>query len=121
MKEEGIISRNSVLIDLSKLGYQGKVFLMITIHSQRERSNTISALEKISNIFVVTEIIGTFDILAIAPVTDLNSIGTVVTEINKLPDVQKVEITCISNTDFPFNASWSKLFSEKSCELAATA
>ncbi len=118
MKEEGIIARNIVILDLSKLGYQGKVFMMITICPQRDKSNTVAALEKIKNIFVITEVIGTFDILAIAPVTDLKSIGAIVNQINKLPDVQKVEITCINNTDFPFNASWGKLFSQKSYELA---
>ena len=118
MKKEGIIDKSAVSIDLSKLGYQGKVFLMITISPQRSKSNTITALEKIRNIFIINEIIGHFDILAIAPVTDLNSIGAIVNEINKLPGVQKVEITCISNTAFPFNTSWSKLFSQKSYELA---
>ena len=82
---------------------------MITICPQRDKSKTISALEKIRNIFVITEIIGPFDILAIAPVTDLNSIRAIVNEINKLPDVQKVEITCINNTDFPFNAKLEQI------------
>ncbi len=118
MKAEGIIDKSIVSIDLSKLGYQGKVFLMITISPQRDKSETISALKKIRNIFVITEIMGSFDILAIAPIIDLNSIRTIVDEINKLPDVQKVEITCVNNTDFPFNSSWGKLFSRKSYELA---
>ncbi len=118
MKEEGIISKSVVSIDLSKLGYQGKVFLMITISPQRDKSKTISALKKIRNIFVITEIIGSFDLLAIAPVIDLNSIRTLVNEINKLPDVQKVEITCINNTAFPINQSWGELFSRKSYQLA---
>jgi DNA-binding Lrp family transcriptional regulator len=118
MKEEGIIYKSVVSIDLSKLGYQGKVFLMITISPQRDKSKTISALEKIRNIFVITEIIGSFDILAIAPIIDLNSIRTIVNEINKLPDVQKVEITCINNTAFPISQSWGKLLSRKSYELA---
>ena len=118
MKKEGVININSLLIDLEKLGYQGKVFLMITIAPQRDKSKTISAIKKIKNIFLVTEIMGSFDILALAPVTDINSIRTLVKETKKLPDVQKVEITCINNNDFPFNSSWRKLFSRKSHELA---
>ena len=117
MKKEGIINKSVVTIDLSKLGYQGKVVLMITIAPQRDKSETISALKKISNIFVITEILGSFDILAIAPVTDLNSVRTIVNEINRLPDVQKVEITCISNTAFPI-PSWNELLSRKSYKLA---
>ena len=118
MKKEGTINRSVVSIDLSKLGYQGKVFLMITISLQRDKSEIISSLKKIRNIFLITAIIGSFDILAVAPITDLNSIRTIVNEINKLPDVQKVEITCINNTDFPFNSSWDELFSRKSYEFA---
>jgi DNA-binding Lrp family transcriptional regulator len=120
MKKEGIIFKNTVSIDLSKLGYQGKAFLMITVSAERDKSVTISSLEKISNIILVTEIIGAFDILAIAPVIDLNSIRTIVNEIKKLPNVQKVEITCINDTAFPVNPSFGELLSRKSYELATS-
>ena len=117
MKKEGIINKCIVTIDLSKLGYQGKVFLMITIAPQRDKTGTVSALEKIKNIFIITETIGSFDILAVAPVSDLNSIRTLVNEIKELPDVQKVEITCISNPIFPL-PSLGELLSRKSYKLA---
>lgn len=120
MKKEGIIQKSIVSIDLSKLGYQGKAFLMITVSAERDKSLTISGLEKISNVMLVAEIIGDFDILAIAPVTDLNSIRTLVKEIKKIPNVQKVEITCINDTAFPVNASFGELLSRKSYELATS-
>lgn len=118
MKKEGIINKCVVTIDLSKLGYQGKLLLMITISPQRGKAKTIAALKKIKNIFVVTEIIGSFDILALAPISDLNDMRNIVKEVKKLPDVQKVEITCINNTAFPINLSWGELFSRKSYDLA---
>lgn len=120
MKKEGIIFKSVVSIDLSKLGYQGKAFLMITVSAERDKSVTISGLKKISNVILVTEIIGTFDILAIAPVIDLNSIRTIVNEIKKLPNVQKVEITCINDTAFPVNPSFGEVLSQKSYELATS-
>lgn len=120
MKKEGIILKSIVSIDLSKLGYQGKAFLMITVSAERDKSLTISSLKKISNVMLVVEIIGAFDILAIAPVIDLNSIRTVVNEIKKVPNVQKVEITCINDTFLPVNPSFGELLSRKSYELATS-
>ena len=117
MKKEGIVNKCTVTIDLSKLGYQGKVFFMISISQQRDKSRTILALKKIRNIFTITEILGSFDILAIAPVTDVNSIRTMVNKIKELSDVQKVEITCISNSIFPL-PSLGEVLSRKSYKLA---
>ena len=118
MKKEGVIARCVASIDLSKLGYQGKVLLMITNSPSKGKSVTIAALKKMRNIIVVTEILGAFDILAIAPVTDLNSIKTLVNDVKKLESVQHVEITFIDDTILPVNSNFSKLFRKKSHELA---
>ena len=120
MKKEGIIYRCIVSIDLSKLGYQGKAFLLITISPNQDKADTISALKKIRNVMVVTEIIGPFDLLAIAPVIDLDSIRTLVTEVKRAPNVQRVEVACISDTHFPVNPSFGEVLSRKSHELATT-
>jgi len=120
MKKKGIINKCIVSIDLSKLGYQGKAFLMITVSAEGDRSLTISGLKEISNVILVVEIIGAFDILAIAPVTDLNSIRTLVNEIKKVPNVQRVEITCINDTFLPVNPSFGEVLSRKSYQLATS-
>jgi len=121
MKKERTINRCVISIDLSKLGYQGKAFLMITNARTQDKSMTIEALKKMRNIIVVTEIIGAFDILAIAPVTDLNSIRTLVSEIRKLPSVQQVEITCINDTAFPINSSFGEILAKKCLDAATVA
>jgi len=46
MKEEGTIKRCSISINLSRIGYQGKVFLMITNAPNHDKSKTIDALKK---------------------------------------------------------------------------
>jgi hypothetical protein len=91
---------------------------MITNSPSKGKSVTIAALKKMRNIIVVTEILGAFDILAIAPVTDLNSIKTLVNDVKKLESVQHVEITFIDDTILPVNSNFSKLFRKKSHELA---
>jgi DNA-binding Lrp family transcriptional regulator len=120
MKKEGMIHRCIVSIDLSKLGYQGKAFLLITVSPNGDKSKTISYLKNIRNIIVVTEIIGPYDILAIAPITDLNSIQALVQEAKKAPDFQRMAIACIDDTNFPIGPNFSTILSQKSCSLATT-
>jgi len=66
---------------------------------------------------IVSEIIGPIDILAIAPVIDLNSIKTLVSEVKKIPSVQRVEIVCTNNTTFPISPAYGRLMSQRSIEL----
>jgi DNA-binding Lrp family transcriptional regulator len=120
MKKDGMIHHCIVSLDLSKLGYQGKAFLLITTAPHKDKSETISALTKIRNIIVVTEIIGPFDILAIAPIIDLVSIRTLVNEVRRSPNVQRVEIACINDVCYPVNPSFGETLSRKGYELATT-
>jgi DNA-binding Lrp family transcriptional regulator len=118
MKKDGTIVREIVSIDLSKLGYQGKIFLMITNRSDIDKKLTIDALKKIKGIITVSEIIGAFDIIAIMPISDLNSVRALVKEVKKIPGVQQVEITCIEDNSFPINSSFGEVLSRKALHLA---
>ena len=120
MKKEGIIFGCTVSIDLTKLGYQGKAFLLITISPNANKSETISYLKKIRNIIVVTELIGPHDILAIAPITDLNSVQALVKEARKAPYLQRIRIACIDDTYFPVSPNFDAILSQKSRTLATT-
>jgi Lrp/AsnC family transcriptional regulator for asnA, asnC and gidA len=120
MKKAGIISRCAICIDPAKLGYQGKAFLMITNLPSKRKAETIAALKTIKNIVVITEIMGAFDILAIAFVTDLNSITTLVNTVKQLNSVERVEVSFIKETDMPVPPNFSRLFSQQSINLAKT-
>jgi Lrp/AsnC family transcriptional regulator for asnA, asnC and gidA len=120
MKKEGIIFRCIVSIDLTKLGYQGKAFLLITVSPNGNKSETISYLKKMRNVIVVTELIGPYDILAIVPITDLSSIQTLVKEARKAPYLQRVEIACIDDIHFPVSQNFGTILSQKSYTLATT-
>lgn len=50
MKQKGLIRQSVVSIDLSKLGYQGKVFMLINNDPGKSKAETIAGLKKISNI-----------------------------------------------------------------------
>jgi len=110
MKDDGTIKHCSISIDLSKIGYQGKVFLMITNSPNHDKSKTIDALKKMRSIFIISEMIGDFEIIAIAPVKDLDSLKKLVNKIKKLPSVNRVEFTLINDTAFPVNLRFGELF-----------
>jgi len=118
LKKEGVIPKSSVTIDLSKLGYQGKAFLLITVSPNGNKAETIAYLRTIKNVIVVAQIIGPHDILAIAPVTDLKSIQVLVKEARKAPFLQRVEIACINDTNFPISGNLGTVLRRQSIALA---
>ena len=119
MKKEGVIIRTVVNINLAKLGYQGKAFLLITNSPNTPKSATIEGLKKIKNVIASSEIIGSFEIIAVAPIIDLESLRTLVNEVRKLPSVQSVKIACINDTTFPLSSTFSIVMSQQCQNLAA--
>ncbi len=120
MVKEGIIHRTIINIDLSKIGYQGKIFLFITNSPSQPKERTIKALKTMRNILVVSEIIGPYDIIAIAPTIDFKNIEELISQIKKIPSVQHVNVTCISDTSFPLSLTFGKILSKSSHETAAS-
>ena len=118
MKETGIIYRCVVSLDMSKLGYQGKAFLLITNKPNKSKAETMDALQKMRNIISMCELIGPFDIIAVAPIMDFDSIKKIVNNVRELPTVQRVEVACVNDTAFPLNQSFGIILSQKSSALA---
>ena len=118
MKKEGIIFGCIVSIDLGRLGYQGKTFLLITLAPNSSKSETIAYLRGIQNVLLVTQTIGPYDLMAIAPITDLKSVQTLLEEARKAPNIQRVEFSCVNNTDFPVSINYRNMLSEKSLNIA---
>jgi DNA-binding Lrp family transcriptional regulator len=118
MKNEGVIFSHIVSIDISKIGYQGKAFLLITTSPNGNKSEIIALLKKIKNIIVVTETLGPYDILAIALITDFESIHKLLREARKITGVQKIQITCNTDFGFPVGKNFGIILSRKALELA---
>jgi Lrp/AsnC family transcriptional regulator for asnA, asnC and gidA len=110
LKEDGKISHCSISIDLSKIGYQCKVFLLITNAPKNDKSKTLETLMKMEDIFIVSEIIGDFELIAIAAIKDLNGLKMLVNKIKELPSVSRVEFTLIYDTAFPVTSRFGELF-----------
>jgi Lrp/AsnC family transcriptional regulator for asnA, asnC and gidA len=113
MKKEGVILRSSIVIDLSKLGFQGRAFLMITNTPGQTRKETTNALKRLENVFLITEVIGDYDVLAIAAAKDFKSVVNLVNEIRTLPGVEQVEFTLSDDVPFPIERGFEQLFQAK--------
>lgn len=118
LKEEGIILLSCIIIDLAKLGYQGKAYLAITNATNHDRTETMDALKQMKNVFSIVEIIaGEIDVLALAAVKDFNSIVNLVNEIRKLSSVDRVEVTFTNDTTFPVGKEFNALFRIKEANV----
>lgn len=115
--KEGVIQKSIVSINLAKIGYQGKAFLLITVAPNANKAETIAYLKNVKNIIVTTEIIGPYDLLAIAPITDLKSIQTLIAEAKKAPFLQRIELTCVDDVYFPVSPNFGAILSKKSQAL----
>ena len=120
MKKEGIIFGCSASIDLGRLGYQGKTFLLITLTPNSSKSEAIAYLRTIQNVLVVTQTIGPYDLIAMAPITDLKSVHVLLEEARKAPNIQRVEFSCVNNVDFPVSPNYRTMLSKKSKAIANT-
>jgi len=101
--QEKIILQSTILLDLSKIGYVGKAYISITIFPGADRCTTINELKKIEGIFLIAQIIGDFDILAITTVRDFASALGVKDRIRKLPSVEKADVSFVDDNTYPVN------------------
>jgi Lrp/AsnC family transcriptional regulator for asnA, asnC and gidA len=113
MKEEGAILRAGIIVDLSKLGYQGKAVLMIANAPNHKKQETIEALKKMRDVFIETEIIGDFDVVAVAAIRDFRSAINLVNKIRALPSVDNVVPSLSTDTAFPVGKGFNELFQTK--------
>jgi DNA-binding Lrp family transcriptional regulator len=109
MIKKGIIFRPTILVDLAKVGYQGKAYLLITEKPNSNKAVTIEALKQVQDVFLVAEIVGEFDILAMAPFKDFPNVIELVNKISAFPRVSQVEIALTSETSFPITKYYSKV------------
>lgn len=110
MIRKEIVFRSTVELDLSKIGYEGKATFFIKNSSKHEISVTRNAVSKLKNVFIVTEIVGDFDVIAIAMIRDLEDAMNIKNAIRKLPSVNQVEIAFDLDTSFPLTEGFGRVF-----------
>lgn len=110
MIRRGIVFRSTVELDLSRIGYEGKATFFIRNSSKHKTSATRNAVSKLENVFIVTEVVGDFDVIAIAIIKNLEDAMNIKNEIRKLPSVNQVEIAFDLDTSFPLTEGFGKVF-----------
>lgn len=120
MQKEGIIFGAFTIIDLSKIGYQGKAFLMMTNSNIYDVEMTAKALYQIPNVFLISEIIGAFDVLAMVAFRDIAELKELINKIRALPSVQKVEVSLTDGTSYPVRKEYTNihLFGPENAEIS---
>ncbi len=113
MYKKHVILHSSIIIDLSKLGYQGRAQIMINSQQNYNKNETLQALKQIPGIFIITETIGEFDFFAIAAIKDYPTLIKMVNTIKQLPSVANVKINLVTDTQFPATMEFSKQLDTK--------
>ncbi len=111
--EKQVIIKSTIRIDLSKIGYEGKAFIYITISPNAEKYIIIEELKEINGIYLIAEIMGNYDILAILAVKDFDSIMEVMDRIRKIPSVEKTDISFVQDTTYPMSRWINKQIPQK--------
>jgi DNA-binding Lrp family transcriptional regulator len=106
MKKDGVFFDSSTILDLSKIGYQGKAFLFIKSNKDYDEKIIIEKICNISNIFLVVEIVGAFDVLAMAVFKNLPNLKEIIDSTEALTGVEKVEFSITENALFPFKEEY---------------
>jgi DNA-binding Lrp family transcriptional regulator len=109
MKKEGMIIGTSAILDLEKIGYQGKAFLHITKADNQCPRMIVETLQKIPNVFLVSEIIGAFDLLAMVAFRNLKEVKEIVNRIRAEPCVAKVETSITDDTTYPVTQEFADI------------
>src|SRR5512136_3068096 len=110
LKEEGIILQSSITMDLSKVGYQGKAILMITNAPNEDKTRTADALRHMKNVFLVANVIGECDVIAVAAIKDFKNIIDLINEFRKIPSVDQVEVDLTTDSAFPVDKEFNNVF-----------
>ena len=109
MKKERVILGSSLLLDLSKIGYQGKAFLLITFSTGYDEKIVVEALHHIPHVFLISEIVGAFDLLAMIVFRSIAEVKKVVDRIRALPSIQKVEVALTDATSYPVDEEYGEI------------
>lgn len=98
----GTITGCSILVDWSKLGYQGTLFIFISQAQGSDKSKTIKALRKIYPFYLITKVMGRFDIIVATSVKDLRDFAKLIDQIQQIPSVDHLEVCFATFTYFAF-------------------
>ena len=111
MKKKGILFGTTIMLDLSKIGFEGKAFLFIKNSKDSKLRDIVEAFRQVPNLFLIVEIVGTFDIIAFVVFRDITDIIKVVNEIKLVSYIEKVEIALTNESIYPLRKEYTEIIS----------
>lgn len=118
MEKKHALFGTTIMLDLSKIGFKGKAFLFIKTSKDSKLRNVVEAFHQMPNLFLIAEIVGSFDLMALAVFRDITDIIKVVNEIKAVPYVEKVEIALSNESIYPLKKEYTGIipFYDKNAE-----
>lgn len=111
MEKKDMLFGTTVMLDLSKIGFKGKAFLFIKTSKNSKVMEMIKTFRQMTNVFLIVEIIGSFELLAMVVFRDIREIIKVVNEIKAVPYVEKVEIALSNESIYPLRKEYTEIIS----------
>lgn len=96
LKTKGIIEKCAAIVDYSKLGYQGTVFIFISLIQGSNKATVIQELKKYSYFYRITSVMGAFDAVAYARFKSLRDFTKMMDDIQEIPGIGQMDI-CLAN------------------------
>ena len=111
MEKKDVLFGTTVMLDLSKIGFKGKAFLFITTSKDSMVRDLVETFRQMPNLFLIVEIVGSFDFIAMVVFRDITNIMKVVNEIKAVPQVEKVEIALSNESIYPLKKEYTEIIS----------
>jgi DNA-binding Lrp family transcriptional regulator len=90
LKETGVL-RPTICVDIFKLGYGVRVWYMVSLFSQIDKSAVLDEIAKIPDVVRIIKAVGDYDLLAIALIKDFKHMFKIGEKIEKINGVKKIE------------------------------
>jgi DNA-binding Lrp family transcriptional regulator len=109
MRKDGVFFGTTLMLDLSKIGFEGKAFLFITISKDCDVKKIVNAFRRMPNLFLIVEVVGTFDLLTMLVFRDIAEITKIVNDVKAVPYVEKVEVALSDESFYPFREEYTEI------------
>ena len=109
LKSKGVITGSSILVDLSKIGFKGKAFLLVKTSKNYDFKNLVVTIKEIPNIFLISSMIGQFDILVMALVKNIEDVIKIVNQLKEIPGISEVNWVFTTDKQFPYTNEYCNM------------
>lgn len=109
LKETGVLWP-TIYVDIFKLGYGVRVWYMVSLLSQIDKSAVLEKIAKIPDVVRIIKAVGDYDLLAIAAVKDFKHMFKIGEKIEKINGVKKIEARQylpVTNKNLPNTATYA--------------